>query len=321
MKMAAAKGMVLPCLLLFAVSTHAQKQNFTYEQIFKNSETNVVQPLPVIKGWTDDTHYILSQKEPSGRMIPYLVDVKTGKAVPYPDNEIIAPPLANIPGSNNITSSPDHNWTAYTKKDNNLYIKNLATGKETALTSDGSATILNGYASWVYYEEILGRASKYKAFWWSNDSKHLCFMRFDESEVPVFPIYVADGQHGYLENTRYPKAGDKNPEVKIGIASVASGEITWADFNAKDDQYFGAPVWSPDGQLWVQWMNRKQNNLKVYNIDLANGSKKEVYNELQDTWIDLDDTERITFLSAGKGCITSGRVKKTLPVSTCTRPA
>ena len=80
-------------------------------------------------------------------------------------------------------------------------------------------TILNGYASWVYYEEILGRSSRYKAFWWSNDSKHICFMRFDESQVPVFPIYVADGQHGYLENTHYPKAGDKNPEVKIGIAS------------------------------------------------------------------------------------------------------
>ena len=165
--MAAAKGMVLPCLLLFAVTTHAQKQNFTFEQIFKNSESNAVQPLPTINGWADDSHYIITQKEPSGRMTTYMVDAKTGKSVPHPEGGLIAPPESEIPDGINTTYSPDRKWAAYTKKDNNLYIKDVATGKETALTSDGSATVLNGYASWVYYEEILGLASKYIAFWWS----------------------------------------------------------------------------------------------------------------------------------------------------------
>jgi dipeptidyl-peptidase 4 len=304
MKRAATKGRLLPCLLLIAISTHAQKQNYTFEQIFRNGETNVVKQLPMVKGWADDTHYLLTQKEADGHTSTTMVDVKTGKAVPYPDMDMSRlQPSTNISGGVNITFSPDKKWAAYTKKDNNLYIYNVAASKETQLTTDGSATILNGYASWVYYEEILGRATRYKAFWWSEDSKHLCFMRFDESQVPVFPIYVADGQHGYLENTRYPKAGDKNPEVKIGIASVEPGAIVWADFNAQDDQYFGAPAWSPDGQLWVQWMNRKQNNLKFYSINLADGSKKEVYDEKQSTWIDLDEGERITFLPPGKGCI------------------
>ncbi|WP_207512187.1 S9 family peptidase [Longitalea luteola] len=303
MKRAAAKGMLLPCLLLIAITSHAQK-NFTFDQIFRNGETNVVKPLPVVKGWADDTHYLLSQKDADGKLTTYMVDVKTGQSVPYPNVDISQlNPSVKIPDGINITFSPNKKWAAYTKKDNNLYVLNVASGQETALTTDGSSTILNGYASWVYYEEILGRATRYKAFWWSEDSKRICFMRFDDSQVPVYPIYVADGQHGYLENTRYPKAGDKNPEVKIGIVTVNPGETVWADFNAKDDQYFGTPVWSPDGQLWVQWMNRKQNNLKVYNIDLTNGSKKEVYNEQQETWIDLDEYERITFLSAGKGHI------------------
>ncbi len=163
--------------------------------------------------------------------------------------------------------------------------------------------MLNGYASWVYYEEIFGRASRYRAFWWSPDSKRVAFMRFDESQVPVFPIYWADGQHGHLENQRYPKAGDKNPEVKIGVISVADDKTVWADFNASDDQYFGKPYWTPSGQFWVQWLNRGQDNLKIYNIDLAAGSKTEVYDEKQSTWIDLDDDDRVDFLESGKGFI------------------
>jgi len=305
MKPVIAKGLVLPCLLLIVISVNAQKQNFTFEQVFKNAESNVTKTLPLVQGWTDDSHYLLTQKEANGEATTTLVDVKTGKAVPFADVnhlEHLKPPAA-ITGAINPIYSPDNQWVAYTKKDNNLYVMNVATQKETAITNDGSETILNGYASWVYYEEILGRASHYRAFWWSPDSKHICFMRFDESQVPVFPIYVAEGQHGYLENQRYPKAGDKNPEVKIGIATVNPGGTVWADFNAQDDQYFGEPAWSPGGQLWVQWMNRDQNDLKFYNIDLSNGSKKEVYDEKQNTWIDLDENDRITFLPSGKGCI------------------
>jgi dipeptidyl-peptidase-4 len=304
MKKAIAKGLVLPGLLLIVYSAAAQKRNFTFDQVFKNAETNATKALPVIKGWTDDTHFLQAQKEADGKMSVVLVDVKSGKSVPYPNIEMPDQLFTvAVPDGINVTASPNKQWVAYTKKDNNLYVMNVATRQETAITSDGSATVLNGYASWVYYEEILGRATKYKAFWWSNDSKNLCFMRFDESQVPVFPIYVADGQHGYLENQRYPKAGDKNPEVKIGITNVAAHTTTWASFNEHDDQYFGTPAWSPNGELWVQWMNRDQNNLKFYSIDVNTGSKKEVYDEKQATWIDLDENDRINFLPSGKGCL------------------
>jgi dipeptidyl-peptidase-4 len=296
-------------LLVASLSSTAQKKNFTYDQLFKNpAANNLSKPLPSIRGWVDDEHYIELQKDAEGKTIFLSVDVKTGKATPYAGQVPAEPrqqpaPAIGVPDARNITLSPDGKWAAYTKKDNNLYAMEMATKKVVQFTKDGSENILNGYASWVYYEEILGRASRYKAFWWSPDSKHISYMRFDDSGVPVFPIYVLDGQHGYLENERYPKPGDKNPEVKIGIAAVDNSATVWADFNPKEDQYFGAPFWTPEGQFWVQWMNRGQDKLNIYNIDLANGSKKEVYTEQQKTWIDLDEASRIEFLAAGKGFI------------------
>ena len=201
--------------------------------------------------------------------------------------------------------SPDGKYVGYTKN-NNLYTLSLADKKEHAITSENTKGILNGYASWVYFEEIFGRPTQYRAFWWSPDSKYISFMRFDEREVPMFPIYNSEGQHGFIEETRYPKAGDPNPTVKIGWTSPTGGNITWADFNEQEDQYFGWPIWNPNNNsMWMSWMDRGQNNLKIYELDMATGAKKEVYKEYQKTWIDLEDrvSGRINFLANNQGYI------------------
>ena len=205
----------------------------------------------------------------------------------------------------NPTLSPDGNYVGYTKN-NNLYTLSLATKKEVAITSDGATGILNGYASWVYFEEIFGRSTQYRAFWWSPDSKYISFMRFDERKVPMFPIYNSEGQHGFVEETRYPKAGDQNPTVKIGWTTPDGGSITWADFNEAEDQYFGWPIWNPNNNsMWLSWMDRGQNNLKIYELNLTTGAKKTVYTEYQKTWIDLEDRNggRINFIPNNKGYI------------------
>jgi dipeptidyl-peptidase-4 len=289
-------------LLFFVlpISAISQKKQFTFQQLFKGKYPAVFNGLPNIVGWADDDHY-LEIRNSSGKQTYYSVDALTGKASVY-TGPATEPKLPEIKNAKNITASPDGKYVAYTRK-NNLYVRDIVTDKETALTTDGSDSILNGYASWVYYEEILGRPSHYKAFWWSPDSKQIAYMHFDDSKVPVFPIYIADGQHGYLESERYPKAGDHNPEVKIGIVSIAGGATVWAGFNTAADQYFGLPQWTPDNELWVQWMNRAQNNLIVYHINKTDGTKKEIYNEKQDTWIALDDNDRFTFLSDNKSFI------------------
>jgi dipeptidyl-peptidase 4 len=201
----------------------------------------------------------------------------------------------------NPTFSPDGNFIAFTRE-NNLFVIDLATTIEKQITTDGSVVVYSGYAAWLYYEEIFGRPSHYRAFWWSPNSRSLAFYRFDETKVPVFPIYNSEGIHGFLENTRFPAPGDPNPEVKIGIVSMNDLSTTWADFNEKLDQYFGPPFWTPDSkQLFVQWMNREQDSLIIYGVQPAIGKKEKIYTEHQPSWVDWFET--IDFLKDNTGFI------------------
>jgi dipeptidyl-peptidase 4 len=201
----------------------------------------------------------------------------------------------------NPTFSPDSRFVAFTR-DNDLYAVDVTTGQEIRYTHDGTGTVMNGWASWVYYEEILGRESRYRAFWWSPDSKHIAYYRFDDADVPVFPLYNAAGKHGSLENTRYPKAGDQNPRVRVGIAPARGGTTVWAAFDETRDQYFGPPSWTPDGKrLFVQWMNRGQDTLIVYAVDPSSGSCSIVHSEHQQSWVDW--FKNITFVPNAGGFI------------------
>jgi dipeptidyl-peptidase 4 len=301
--------------LLFICTTpvhiNAQKKELTYDQAFNAKPTNISKPLPQIGAWIDNEHYLETKRDSAGKNKIHSVSVKTGESVAYEDPKKMGITTSGkdfaVPkDAKNLTWSPDRNWAAFTLN-NNLYIRSAVTEKDYQVTNDGSENIKNGYASWVYMEEILGRGSRYRAFWWSPDSKHLSFMRFDDTQVPVFPIYVIKDQHGYLENEHYPKAGDKNPEVRIGLVDVEAQKLSWADFNEKDDQYFGPVIWTPDSKLWVQWMNRGQDNLKIFDVDLSTGSKTEVYDEKQSTWVSLDIDSRVQFLSDGKFILKSDK--------------
>lgn len=297
--------------------TLAQQKDLNFEQAWGRSPS-VTKPINQYVGWADAQHYL--ERDVQDQQT-YKVNVKTGvRSIHKPepstsvevfmkDNDIYIKDsskaerrLTDSPNEEekNPTLSPDGQHVAFTRG-NNLFSLDVNSGKETQYTTDGTDVIYNGWSSWVYYEEILGRPTRYKAFWWSPDSKQIAFMRFDDTNVPMFPIYVSKGQNGYLEETRYPKAGQDNPEVKVGFVRIDGGSVVWADFNEKDDQYFGEPYWSFDSQsIMVQWMNRDQTNLKFYTVNPRSGSKQEIYNEEQPTWINLDHDERITYLADNK---------------------
>lgn len=213
--------------------------------------------------------------------------ILNSRPAPVSDKMMRPQPIPEmVKGWENPTYSPDKRYIAYTL-DGDLYTIEVATRHTHRHTTDGSKVISNGYASWVYYEEIFGRPSRYRAFWWSPDSKVIAFYRFDDSKVPMFPIYDAAGQHGTLRETRYPKAGDPNPQVRIGFVSVDGNSIVWSDFDPARDQYFGTPFWDAKGQrLIVPWMDRAQDNFILYSVNPLYGQKTSIYREHQDNWVD-----------------------------------
>lgn len=192
-----------------------------------------------------------------------------------------------LEGALNPSYSPDSTKLAFTRN-GDLFVADVATGAQTRLTYDGSQTVLNGRASWVYYEEIFGRKSDYKAFWWSPDSRKIAFFRSDESAVPVFSIFSPFGQGGALRNTRYPKAGQVNPSVRVGIAPVDGSGVVWAGFEDGSEQYFGSPFWSSSSDtLYVQRMPRRQNELDLFAVSAASGEVRSIYHEKSETWVTM----------------------------------
>ncbi len=272
--------MILAAVMAVTISVTAsvaQKRKLTLAEIADFRNEALARNLPHVTGWADDDHLLMSELGKG----TVAVEVGTGKRVPY--KPAGRPRDEAHRDMENRTLSPDGKWAAYTK-DNNLYATEIATGRTVQYTTDGSATVLNGKLSWVYYEEIFGREDR--AFWWSPDSRTLAFFRTDESQVPTFPVFNNEGQHGTLTLTRYPKAGDPNPQVRLGFVPVEGGPAVWADFDPAEDHYLGRPFWAPDGTLWTQWMPRRQNELKIYSVNPASGAKSAMIAERHDTWVE-----------------------------------
>ena len=124
--------------------------------------------------------------------------------------------------------SPDGRMISFVRG-GNLYVEDLSMQRrERALTRDGGPEILNGRLDWVYQEELYGRGN-FGAYWWSPDSNRIVFLQLDERQVPEFPVTDHIPIDQILELTNYPKAGDNNPIVKLGVVNAAGGDVQWVD--------------------------------------------------------------------------------------------
>lgn len=191
--------------------------------------------------------------------------------------------------------SPDGKMVAF-RRGWDLYTVDVGSGKETRLTRNGNETLRNGTPDWVYPEELdLGTA-----FWWSPDSKSVAYLQFDSSREPVIPHEDLLRERAVYEPQRYPQAGENNPDVRLGVIAATGGPTHWLEVGETRDTYLIARAgWMPTSRgVYVTRLNRVQNRLEVFSIDVESGARSTILRELDPHWINLKGD--VEFLKDGR---------------------
>ncbi len=185
--------------------------------------------------------------------------------------------------------SPDGSMVGFVRG-NNIFIKDLATGKETQVTTDGKQNnIINGATDWVHEEEFAFSI----AYFWSPDSKKIAYYKFDESKVKEFSFNEFNTKLYPTEyKFKYPKAGENNSVVTIHVYDLMSTSDKLMDIGKETDQYIPRVKWTMDAKtLSMVRMNRHQNKLDLLFANVATGETKIIYSETSDTYIDIHEGE------------------------------
>lgn len=197
---------------------------------------------------------------------------------------------------NDATLSPDGQRIAFVQ-DYDLYAMHIETGRMIRLTGDGSPTRLNGRLDWVYQEEVYGRG-KFKAFWWSEDSRSIAFLRIDNSKVRDFAFTTSKGPRGGTVVERYPKAGDPNPSAELWVVTLgqtpADAEslkpiFTPSTEGADEDSLIVRVGWRPGtNEVVFAHTSRVQDELTLWRYDVfGDSSPSVIVKEKSDQWLEV----------------------------------
>jgi dipeptidyl-peptidase-4 len=191
--------------------------------------------------------------------------------------------------------SPDGIKVAFVR-DNNLFIKDLNSGEEQAVTNDGKQNeIINGASDWVYEEEF----ALTRAFFWSPDSRNLAYLKFDERKVKEFNMATYGSLYPGEYRFKYPKAGEDNSVVTVHIYGLSSKKTTTINAGNDPQQYFARLTWNYSGsELCITRLNRLQNHLQLIMADAETGQTRVMLEERSKTYIDVHDN--LTFLANGR---------------------
>ncbi len=181
----------------------------------------------------------------------------------------------------------------------NLWVIDLASGKEVQLTFDGSATIGNGVAEFVADEEM----GRHTGYWWAPDDSAIAFARIDEAGVPVQQRSEVYPDRTDVVEQRYPAAGDANVRIQLGTISLGKAapkpgaKPRWLDLGADPDIYLARVDWRDPQRLTFQRQSRDQRRLELIEADLSSGKQRTLVSETAKTWVPLHDDLR--FLEDG----------------------
>ncbi len=189
----------------------------------------------------------------------------------------------------NVKWSPDGKRIGYVRGDE-LYVLDVVTHTEMRLTTSATTTIFNGRFGWLYEEEL----ELLDGWEWSPDSKYIVYYQYDETAVPIVGIPDYDDLHIKPRLTRYPRPGDPNPTVRIGLLEIPEvlpkpphGVPTtrWVELGNAEN-YVVSIQWMPSGALLVHRMPRLQNRLDLLKVDPATGKGTGLLTEEDKAWID-----------------------------------
>ncbi len=191
--------------------------------------------------------------------------------------------------------SPDATRVAYVRA-NNIYVEHLADGETTQLTSDGSETIINGTADWVYEEEFGVR----DGFRWSPDGKSIAYWQFDSAGVGIFSlINNTDSLYPVITKIPYPKAGTTNSSARVGVVSAEGGETRWIKTEGDPRNTYLARIgWIDAGTVAIQQLNRLQNRNDFLSADVKSGDVKRIFRDESKQWVDVN--EEVPWIDGGR---------------------
>jgi dipeptidyl-peptidase-4 len=190
--------------------------------------------------------------------------------------------------------SPDGRFVSFVRG-HNLWVVNLADGKERAITQGGTEEIRKGELDWVYPEELECKTG----YWWAPDSSMIAYLEMDERKVSQYPMVDFSSPSGEAEMERYPTAGGANPIVKVSVVSLSGGEPRVMDIGAESDIYIPRVNWLTDSKrVAIQRLNRNQTTLDLLIAEAHTGKSRTALSQSDSNWINVSDD--LYFLKDGK---------------------
>ena len=194
-------------------------------------------------------------------------------------------PLSNKGKQSHASFSPDGNYVAFVRE-NNVYLVDLKTGLEKAVTTTGVINkIINGSCDWVYEEEF----SFAKAYFWSPDSKKIAFYTFNEEKVPEYNMQMWGDLYPKDYRYKYPKAGEANSVVSISIFHLPTAKTVKVEVGPETNQYIARVKWTQDANvLSLMRLNRLQNHLDLMHANAQTGKSAVIYQEDSKTSLEIE---------------------------------